>query len=374
MSEVAQFALSCFKNIMKTPYEAINTIGDTILVPRFTENVVLSIIDQALELFKAGKPVVKVEGDVCVVGDIHGNFYDLIRIFTKNGYPPKTTYVFLGDYVDRGDMSLEVILFLYILKINYPDKIILIRGNHEFMAVNKCYGFFDSVVKEFSSDKVWHHFNASFEYLPLCCIINKNIFCVHGGISEHLQSIDNISALKFPIVHSELVNDLTWSDPTSKHSNFMTNQRGKGCVFGPVALAHFLKNTKMSMLIRSHECVDGYKYSFGESLLTVFSSSCYTTCKNRAGYCMISKDSRVVPVRLEPFNQPRIDDVVFYPAQNYPCQNNGAKFHLDSCQYRKLCCSSVFTNPNFSLPKFKSHTPPRMRSIKSISHFNFIGQ
>ena len=154
----------------------------------------------------------------------------------------------------------------------------------------------------------------------------------------------------------------------------MTNQRGKGCVFGPVALAHFLKNTKMTMLIRSHECVDGYRYSFGESLLTVFSSSCYTTCNNKAGYCLISKDSQVKPMKLEPFKQPKFDDVVFYPAQNDPYQTAANKVNLNSSRYRKLCCSSVFANTSGNLPKIKSHTPPRMRTIKSISHFNFLGQ
>ena len=310
----SEFGFSCYRNIMNTRYDNISEIGETILVPKLTPDVIFGIIDETLKTLQKDTPLLVLSGRFCIVGDLHGNFFDLIRIFARNGYPPITNYIFLGDYVDRGDMSLETITLLFILKVCYPKNIFLLRGNHEFRAINKAYGFFNQIDDFYKSSDLWERFNQAFEYLPIACTINKQIFCVHGGLSNRLCKVNQINNLSFPIDGSDLVTDLLWSDPTKYTATYNVNQRGNGCTFGALAVSHFLSDNNLKMMIRAHECVNGYRYSFQNSLLTLFSSSKYTNMQNEAGYALIDDNSSVFCFQLEPFSRPYAKDIVFYDA------------------------------------------------------------
>ncbi len=111
-----------------------------------------------------------------------------MRIFKKGGQLPDTKYLFLGDYVDRGKQSLESILYLFALKIKYPNNIYLLRGNHECSTINRIYGFYDECKRKFSL-RVWKGFSECFNHLPVAAVIEKRIFCTHGGISPSLNNI-----------------------------------------------------------------------------------------------------------------------------------------------------------------------------------------
>jgi serine/threonine-protein phosphatase PPG1 len=142
--------------------------------------------------------VVHVQAPVTVVGDIHGQFYDLIEIFKIGGYCPDTNYLFLGklatglgghnnpnsrlgDYVDRGMFSVETISLLVCLKLRYPHRVHLIRGNHESRGVTQSYGFYTECSRKYGNANVWHYFTDMFDFLTLSVVINDQIFCVHGG-------------------------------------------------------------------------------------------------------------------------------------------------------------------------------------------------
>ena len=324
------FALSCFHNIMCTKLSDLKEIGQTILIPKLNKEVLMEIIVQTIKVLEKESPVLHLSGDFVVVGDIHGNFYDLIGIFAKNGYPPMKKYIFLGDYVDRGEMSLEVIQFLFLLKATYPKSIYLIRGNHEFRSVNKHYGFHDQVMERFESDNIWNEFNDAFEYLPLAAVVNSQIFCVHGGLSPRFIDLHQLSSLYFPIKESELVNDLVWSDPSNTTSSYNINQRGHGCVFGALAVSHFLATNSLKMVIRAHECVNGFRMSFHDTLLTLFSCSYYSGTLNSAGYATIDCESNVECFTLPPFQRPSKNDVIYYdanPEEEKPISLRAIKSH-----------------------------------------------
>ncbi|KAG0080299.1 putative serine/threonine protein phosphatase, partial [Podila epicladia] len=144
------------------------------------ESVIREICEKTKELLMNESNVVHVSAPVTVVGDIHGQFYDLLEIFKIGGYCPDTNYLFLGDYVDRGLYSVETMSILTCLKLRYPDRVQLVRGNHESRAVTQTYGFYTECMKKYGSAQVWHYFTDLFDYLTLSVVIDNMIFCVHG--------------------------------------------------------------------------------------------------------------------------------------------------------------------------------------------------
>ena len=133
-----------------------------------------------------------VPAPVTVCGDIHGQFYDLMEIFKIGGKCPDTNYLFMGDFVDRGFNSVETFLLLLALKIKYPERITLIRGNHESRQISQVYGFYDECMRKYGSINVWRYCTEVFDYLALSALIDNKIFCVHGGLSPSFNSIDEV--------------------------------------------------------------------------------------------------------------------------------------------------------------------------------------
>lgn len=166
------------------------------------ESVIEAICAKTKELLMRESNVVHVQAPVTVVGDIHGQFYDLIEIFRIGGYCPDTNYLFLGtfspacasgatrtdhdaagDYVDRGMFSVETISLLVCLKLRYPERVHLIRGNHESRGVTQSYGFYTECSRKYGNANVWHYFTDMFDFMTLSVVIDNQIFCVHGGMS-----------------------------------------------------------------------------------------------------------------------------------------------------------------------------------------------
>ena len=168
-----------------------------------------------------------------VCGDIHGQFYDLKELFATGGQSPFTNYLFLGDFVDRGFYSVETFLLLLALKVRYPDRIHLIRGNHESRQITQVYGFYDECLRKYNSANVWRYCTELFDYLSLSALIETQIFCVHGGLSPAINTIDEIRTIdrKQEVPHDGAMCDLLWSDP-EEIENWGMSPRGAGYLFG----------------------------------------------------------------------------------------------------------------------------------------------
>jgi serine/threonine-protein phosphatase PP1 catalytic subunit len=134
---------------------------------------------------------------IFIVGDIHGQFYDLLRIFEYGGYPGESNYLFLGDYVDRGKNSLETICLLLAFKVKYKENFFLLRGNHEAENINRVYGFYDECKKRYNV-KLWKLFCDTFNCLPVAALVDEKILCMHGGISPQLQDLEQINKINRP--------------------------------------------------------------------------------------------------------------------------------------------------------------------------------
>lgn len=150
-----------------------------------------------------------------VCGDIHGQFNDLLELFKTGGEVPGTKYVFLGDLVDRGNNSVNTFFFLLALKIRYTDRITIIRGNHESRSISAVYGFYQECLTYYGSAEIWELCNNVFDLLPISALIENSIFCVHGGLSPKIDSLDQIRLLdrKHEIPQCGPITDLLWSDP-----------------------------------------------------------------------------------------------------------------------------------------------------------------
>ncbi|KAF8350081.1 Metallo-dependent phosphatase-like protein [Amanita rubescens] len=247
----------------------------------------------ARDVFLGQPTLVELSPPVKIVGDVHGQYSDLIRLFEMCGFPPSANYLFLGDYVDRGKQSLETILLLLCYKIKYPENFFLLRGNHECANVTRVYGFYDEC-KRRCNIKVWKTFIDVFNCLPIAAVVASKIFCVHGGLSPSLHSMDDIKRVQRPtdVPDYGLLNDLLWSDPSDTALDWEDNERGVSFCFGKTIINEFLVRYDMDLICRAHMVVeDGYEFWNDRTLVTVFSAPNYCGEFDNYGACMsVSED------------------------------------------------------------------------------------
>jgi len=235
------------------------------------------LCQKAIEILAEESNVQRVDPPVTICGDIHGQFYDLKELFKVGGECPETNYLFMGDFVDRGFYSVETFLLLLALKVRYPDRITLIRGNHESRQITQVYGFYDECLRKYGSVNVWRYCTEVFDYLSLSALISGRVFCVHGGLSPNIQSLDQIRTIdrKQEVPHEGAMCDLLWSDPEDIEGWGMST-RGAGYLFGGSVATAFCQTNKIEMIGRAHQLVmEGYKYMFNDKLVTVWSAPNY---------------------------------------------------------------------------------------------------
>ena len=235
---------------------------------------ITAICTAVRETFLSQPALLELSAPVKIVGDVHGQYTDLIRMFEMCGFPPNANFLFLGDYVDRGKQSLETILLLFCYKLKFPENFFLLRGNHECANVTRVYGFYDEC-KRRCNIKIWKTFVDTFNTLPIASIVASKIFCVHGGLSPALKHMDDIRHIARPtdVPDYGLLNDLLWSDPADMQSDWEANERGVSYCFGKKVIMEFLQAHDFDLVCRAHMVVeDGYEFFSDRILVTVFSA------------------------------------------------------------------------------------------------------
>jgi len=270
---------------------------------------IVAICQAAREVFLSQPTLIELSPPVKIVGDVHGQYSDLIRLFEMCGFPPAANYLFLGDYVDRGKQSLETILLLLCYKIKYPENFFLLRGNHECANVTRVYGFYDEC-KRRCNIKTWKTFIDVFNCLPIAAIVASKIFCVHGGLSPSLHSMDDIKRIQRPtdVPDYGLLNDLLWSDPSDTAADWEDNERGVSYCFGKSIINDFLVRYDMDLICRAHMVVeDGYEFWNDRTLVTVFSAPNYCGEFDNYGACMsVSEELLCAFELLKPLDGPAL--------------------------------------------------------------------
>lgn len=218
-----------------------------------------------------------------------------MRLFEYGGFPPDANYLFLGDYVDRGKQSLETICLLLAYKIKYPLNFFLLRGNHECASINRIYGFYDECKRRYNI-KLWKLFTECFNCMPVAAVIDEKIFCMHGGLSPELQSMEQVRRVVRPtdVPDAGLLCDLLWSDPEESITGWGENDRGVSFTFGSDVVEKFLKKHDLDLICRAHQVVeDGYKFFAKRQLVTIFSAPNYCNEFDNAG-AMMSVDEALM--------------------------------------------------------------------------------
>lgn len=245
------------------------------IIPSLSQELILTLCEKCRVLLKNDQPLACANFPCAIIGDLHGNIYDLVRIVGKYGMPLATEYIFLGDYVDRGQFSLETLVFVLLFKWRFPRKVHIIRGNHEFPS-KEGPGYFRTELQDLGfPPKVYEAFLTLFEEIPIACTLSKDILCVHGGIGPDV-TLESIRLLKYPLSDkkSNVVQDVLWSDPSELSDNFDVSPRGKGWLFGKSACTKFLSENGIKRIVRGHSFTElGFKSYFHGGLLTIYSTS-----------------------------------------------------------------------------------------------------
>ena len=221
-------------------------------------------------------------------------------MLNKAGDPGSFNYLFLGDYVDRGIFGLECMVLLIAIKINFPKKFVLLRGNHESRNMTDCFTFRLEVISRFDN-QVYDALMELFDSLPIACVVDDKYLAMHGGISPELSMIDEINSLnRFQEIPLDgLFCDLMWADPmkddTAKHGDFVDNpERECSNYFGKKPVKKLLKQNKLMSIFRGHQVqVDGFKmHRWGNKdsfpyVITIFSAPNYCGYYDNKGSILI---------------------------------------------------------------------------------------
>ncbi|CAD8079587.1 unnamed protein product [Paramecium primaurelia] len=258
-----------------------------------TESEVRGLCVKARDIFISQPILLELEAPLKICGDVHGQYFDLLRLFEYGGYPPESNYLFLGDYVDRGKQSLETICLLLAYKIKYPENFFLLRGNHECASINRIYGFYDECKRRYTI-KLWKTFTDCFNCLPVAALIDEKILCMHGGLSPELSNLEQIRRIMRPtdVPDTGLLCDLLWSDPDKDVQGWADNERGVSYVFSQEIVQVFLKKHELDLICRAHQVVeDGYEFFSKRQLVTLFSAPNYCGEFDNAGSMMTIDES-----------------------------------------------------------------------------------
>ena len=284
-------------------------------LPSFTTSELKNLCYLAQVSFSSSPMILELTSPMIIVGDLHGQILDLLRILREFGLPGPSRYLFLGDIVDRGEFSIETGTIIFALRVLYPENVFIIRGNHEFGQLCSRCGFYDEVINFYGSATVFQAFLDAFSYMPLLALIDDNILCVHGGIGPQWFSVNQVKKLNRPIdeFDDDIISSMLWSDPTEKAVDYDVSPRGMGHLFGESALTEFLDLNSRGMLVRGHECVqDGCQFMFNDRLATVFSASNYCgLVGNYAAVLKINENRRYEVKNFPPLQYLRRDSAIF---------------------------------------------------------------
>lgn len=291
----------------------------------------LKLVKMGADIFKTEPNLLELSYPITVCGDVHGQFFDMKKLLEMGGDPASTQYLFLGDYVDRGCFSTEVVFYLYTLKILHPKSVYMLRGNHECRQLTSFFNFKDECIYKYNTE-LYDAIMDSFDTLPLAAMVEKSFFCVHGGLSPDIEVLADIKDIdRFRETPREgAMCDLLWSDPFDDEANTAGDGTGRwfdanttrqcSYVFGIDAVKQFNRVNKITSIIRAHEAqAQGYKMHMVNTqsgiprVITIFSAPNYCDVYNNKAV-VLKLDTNVLNIKQfqeapHPYYLPNFMDV-----------------------------------------------------------------
>ena len=297
----------------------------------FQKKEIIYLIDEVTKIISTENSLIKIRSPCKIFGNINGIYTDLMRYFESYGNPSDNIqngdinvmqYIFLGDFCDRGNLSLEVILLLFALKIKYPNFIYLIRGHHEDIIINEFYGLGDECKEKLkediqTNDSVFKRINRAFNYLPFGVLVDNNILCIHGGLGSSIKSLEDISNIPRPTqIYQDPENltqlhilDLLYSEFDEDEGdlyniNSLRDKNKKGFIvnYGKKILDEFCEKNNINLIIATHKFIkDGFCTYCDDKLLNIFSCTNYMDTGNNVGAMVIigkktkNKNANIMP-------------------------------------------------------------------------------
>ncbi|CAL8998408.1 unnamed protein product [Prunus brigantina] len=290
-----------------------------------SEPEVRGLCEKAKEILMEESNVQPVKSPVTICGDIHGQFHDLAELFRIGGKCPDTNYLFMGDYVDRGYYSVETVTLLVALKVRYPQRITILRGNHESRQITQVYGFYDECLRKYGNANVWKIFTDLFDYFPLTALVESEIFCLHGGLSPSIETLDNIRNFDRvqEVPHEGPMCDLLWSDPDDR-CGWGISPRGAGYTFGQDISEQFNHTNNLKLIARAHQLVmEGYNWGH-VSILPSFCGCIGRWFILRRKVCVISL--------FILWQEQKVVTIFSAPNYCYRCGNMASILEVDDCK------------------------------------------
>ncbi|XP_073990578.1 uncharacterized protein isoform X2 [Rhodnius prolixus] len=262
---------------------------------------IVAICLEAIKIFMSQRIIIELNCPVTIVGDIRGHFYDLVRYIDFGGFPPRTSYLFLGNYISENEFSIETLTLILMLKVKFPENIFLLRGNRECDRYAEYSGFKNECLKRYKKI-VWKSFLNCFNCMPVAAIVCTIIFCCHGGLGPKLDHIRDIRALIRPTAVPEkgIYCDLLSADPLSKlKKSYFRNLRQFSVYFTEPLVDRFLMKHMYQMIVRSNQFIKkGYKFQMCKRVLTVFSVPFIPIAYNNLGVVVSVRRPRSSKIRL----------------------------------------------------------------------------
>ena len=241
-----------------------------------TEATLRELCDRLKRYHYSHPNIASVKSPVTVVGDLHGHFFDLLELFRVSGSLPHPHYIFLGNYVDLGKFSIHTIALLFALKLRWPDRITLLRGNHESRTISQIYGLYGECQRQYASANAWRDLTDAFDYLPIAALIDDSRLALHGGISvpatEYVDQIRVIPRFCEPKPKTSLF-DLLWAQPSESLTGCSRDPKSYVSSFGADVLTRFLHVNNLTNVIRGHNlCLNGFQDFWGGKLISLWSA------------------------------------------------------------------------------------------------------
>ncbi|EAY07075.1 Ser/Thr protein phosphatase, putative [Trichomonas vaginalis G3] len=241
------------------------------------------VCSKVYPILKHEPNVLRTTSPMTLLGDVHGDFDDVLEIFNIFGYPTDGKYCFVGDFVDRGDKSVHTIVLLFAYKIKFPETFYLVRGNHEGYNMTATYGFYDEILRRYGDYNIWRVFIDVFMAIPIAILIDNNILGVHGGLTPFLETIEQLDQLtrtipdtgSAPPTQFPILKEIMWNDPSEAPGIQPAIREGGKC-WGPDISAKFIEKNNLKFVVRGHEAVNsGFKWNHDKRVLTIFSAPSY---------------------------------------------------------------------------------------------------